>query len=351
MRFEGLDLNLLVAFNTLIETRSVTEAAQRIHLSQSGMTGALNRLRDYFQDDLLVVVGRKMMLTPKAELLVGPVRDTLRLIKITVTTPRDFIPATSERKFQLVASDYAYAVLIAGALRTAAQEAPNVSFDIAMPSHHAAARLESGELDLMITLDHYMTDLTAAFPKRHLLEDEHVVVCCQNNEFCGDMISVEDYFGLRHVIVLFGPERNPAFSETVIEKLPWRRRVAARVPVFSDIPQTLIGTNLIATMYRRHAELLARTLPIKVLPMPFVLPTISEVALWHPLRERDGGLCWLLDHLGAAAASLPRQPNDHGKMRATGEVALSSATLATPPLGRGCPVRCQELRDALGPPI
>ena len=55
MRFKGLDLNLLIAFEALLETRSVSRAAERMNLSQAAMSSALGRLREYFGDEILVV--------------------------------------------------------------------------------------------------------------------------------------------------------------------------------------------------------------------------------------------------------------------------------------------------------
>ena len=69
MRFERFDPNLLVAPDALIEERSVSLAARRLCLSKPAVSGALGRLRDYFQDDLLVSVRRQMVLMPKAEAL------------------------------------------------------------------------------------------------------------------------------------------------------------------------------------------------------------------------------------------------------------------------------------------
>ncbi|MGD4540209.1 LysR family transcriptional regulator, partial [Xanthomonas citri pv. citri] len=106
MRFERLDLNLLVALDVLIAERSVSAAAKRLHLSQPAVSGALNRLREFFRDDLLVQVGRQMVLTPKADELADPVRDALLLIRTRITQPAGFDPATAEREFTIVASDY-----------------------------------------------------------------------------------------------------------------------------------------------------------------------------------------------------------------------------------------------------
>ena len=43
MHLRGLDLNLLVALDALLTERNVTRAAERIHISQPGMSAALIR--------------------------------------------------------------------------------------------------------------------------------------------------------------------------------------------------------------------------------------------------------------------------------------------------------------------
>ena len=78
MHFGGLDLNLLMVLDALFVEKNVTRAGERIHLSQSATSGALSRLREYFKDDLLVHVGRRMVLTPLAEELAQPVRELLQ---------------------------------------------------------------------------------------------------------------------------------------------------------------------------------------------------------------------------------------------------------------------------------
>ena len=77
MRFRRLDLNLIVYLDALLAERSVSRAAERVHISQSAMSDALARLRDYFQDKLFVQVGRSMVPTPLAQSMAQPVRDVL----------------------------------------------------------------------------------------------------------------------------------------------------------------------------------------------------------------------------------------------------------------------------------
>ena len=112
MRFERLDLNLLVALDALLDERSVSLAADRIFLSQSATSSALGRLREYFGDDLLVVKGRQMVLTARAEQLVEPVRAVLEQIRTTISVSPPFDPATCDRTLRMMASDYVTEVLL-----------------------------------------------------------------------------------------------------------------------------------------------------------------------------------------------------------------------------------------------
>ena len=116
MRFNKLDLNLLVALDHLLNLRSVSEAAARMNMTQPAMSNALLRLREYFDDDLLVKIGRRMELTPRAESLKDAVRDVLVRVEWTIATTADFNPAQSDRQFNVLVSDYTLATLVAEGL-------------------------------------------------------------------------------------------------------------------------------------------------------------------------------------------------------------------------------------------
>ncbi|WP_408536404.1 LysR family transcriptional regulator [Salmonella enterica] len=77
MHLRGLDLNLLIILDVLLAERNVTRTGERVHLSQSATSGALSRLREFFDDQLLVQVGQRMELTPFAEMLVEEVHDII----------------------------------------------------------------------------------------------------------------------------------------------------------------------------------------------------------------------------------------------------------------------------------
>lgn len=301
MRFDRLDLNLLVAFDVLSHEQNVSAAARTLNLSQSAVSGALNRLRDYFGDELLVPSGRRMILTPKAQQLVEPVRQALLMIRSNITTPAVFDPANTDRRFVIVASDYAYNVFLADALKVAGREAPGASFDVIAPDVGALERLESGEVDLLLTIESYMA---RGHPQELLCVDEHAVVAWDQNPHCEKGLDKAMFERLGHAITFFGPERFPALSETLFEEMGISRRIEMRVSTFAAIPPSIIGTERIATMHRRHAEYFARIMPIRIFHMPYALPQVRECIQWHKIRQADEGLKWLLDHIKTASQVL-----------------------------------------------
>src|SRR5579862_4455545 len=104
MNFKGLDLNLLVALDAVLRERSVSRAAERLFLSQPAMSNALARLRDFFHDPLVVQQGRQLLLTPRSEALLQPVRAVLMMVDAAIVDPTAFEPAKVEREIRILAS-------------------------------------------------------------------------------------------------------------------------------------------------------------------------------------------------------------------------------------------------------
>jgi LysR family transcriptional regulator, nod-box dependent transcriptional activator len=290
MRFERLDLNLLVALDVLIEDKSVSAAARRLCLSQPAISGSLNRLREYFGDELLVPSGRSMILTPKAEELRDPVREALMLIRTKITTPLAFDPSTDQRRFVVTASDYAFNVLLADVMAQAALIAPGLSFDLVPTTRSAPEQLERGEIDLFITISTYMIE---GHPHVPLWQDEHCVIAWSEGRF-GNELSPQDFLTAGHAVAYFGSDRQPAFTESYFGQQGINRQIAVRLPNFSILPQAVVGTDRVATMYRLHAEYFAKFLPLTIHRPPLPLPDVTEEVQWHKVRHKDDGLQWLI---------------------------------------------------------
>lgn len=300
MRLDRFDLNLLIVLDALLEERNVTKAAKRLHIGQSAASGSLSRLREYFGDELLVLVGRQLMLTPLAETLVGPVRESLLKVRAAISRKPQFDPATAERRFLVCASDYVTTVMLAEAVRRIGEVAPSVVIDIRSPPKDVFEVFERGGIDLLVMPEQYMARLQHS--QTRWFEDQQVCMVWAGNTLVGDGLSFDQYMAMGHLSVRFGDDRSITFEEWFLPRYGKQRRVELSVDNFSTLPLLVIGTNRIATLHRRMAEHFARHLPLRLLDAPFDMPPLAEVMCWPEHLDHDPAHVWFRDMLMACAA-------------------------------------------------
>jgi LysR family transcriptional regulator, nod-box dependent transcriptional activator len=291
MNLNGLDLNLLVTLDAIFAEKSVSRAGERLNLSQSATSGALARLRETFNDPLLVQVGRKMALTPLAEELVDPVREFLLQAEAILHMRPAFNAATSTRKFRLMMSDYVETVLMTEAVPRIQAVAPGITFEFISNGGGGLEVLERGEVDLAIAPRRH---LSPNHPLEPLFDDEFTCLVWSGNTLVGDHISSEQYFELGHVVVRLGNwQQPPTLEEWYSENVDRKRRIEVVATAFNLVPQLLVGTTRVGTLHRRLSEFYARYLPLKLLPPPIEISRFQEWAQWHSSREGDPGIVWL----------------------------------------------------------
>ncbi|QZH75250.1 MAG: LysR family transcriptional regulator [Erythrobacter sp.] len=298
MRFQRLDLNLLVALDALLTEQSVSLAADRLCLSQSATSSALARLREYFEDDLLVLKGRQMVLTKRAEELIDPTRAVLEQITATIAVKPEFDYRTSDRLFRFMASDYTTEVLLAPAFQRFAEIAPEMRFEIQHMSSAPVEALERGIVDLLVTVD-FAT--SSDHPSELMFVDDYVVVGDRDNPAMQGKMSSETYLSLPHVTVRFGKSRIPAFDDWYMRRKKQQRRIEVVTASFVTMPALIVGTDRIATMHRRLAEKLGRRYPVAFAEVPFEIPPVRELAQWDIAHNNDAGLRWVVEELRKVA--------------------------------------------------
>ena len=292
MRFQGLDLNLLVALDVLIEERSVSRSAERLHLSQPAMSAALRRLRDYFNDPILAPHGKKMIPTPHALRLRGALRVLLTDIERMVSLSTQFDPATSQRRFRIGTSDYLAIVLFTRLVPEFERIAPGITLELIQPSDAMGAMLDQGELDLLITpAEHASAD----HPSELLFEERHVVAGWSGNPLVQAPLSEEDFLAAGHVAVEIGRLRPTSFAEKFLREQARERRIEVLVSSFAVAPEMLVNTHRLAVMHERLAKAYAERLPISFVEMPFPFPVMREILQYNRTRSEDAGLRWLID--------------------------------------------------------
>ncbi|SDR54763.1 transcriptional regulator, LysR family [Paraburkholderia fungorum] len=302
MRFNKLDLNLLVALDALLSERSISRAAERVNLSQSAMSNALARLRDYFGDDLLIQVGRKMELTARGEGLADPVRDVLVRVEANISTQPAFLPAESTRVFRLLVSDYTVSTLMPYVLTRVYEAAPGIRIDLRPQVAHPERALERADADMLIIPKEYCS---SAHPAEVLLEEDFCCVLWKEAPLAGGLLTREDYLGAGHIVVL-PAQGQPAVEDGFIKQLGVTRRVDVTTFSFASPAQMVVGTHRIATMHRRLARQAQRCEPIVIRDVPLPMPVMKQTVQWHTHRTSDAGLRWLREILKESVIAMDR---------------------------------------------
>ncbi|MBL0419127.1 LysR family transcriptional regulator [Ramlibacter sp. AW1] len=290
MNLQKLDLNLLVALDALLTEQSVTRAANRIFLSQPAMSGSLMRLREHFQDELVVRVGRSMVLTPFGARLAPRVAQLLASIGEVIATRPGFDPATSDREFTVVASEYLLAVFLPLVTARVAATAPHVTLDIQLRAGDHEQRMQAGEVDAALTVSGLALP---GHPVAPLFEDEYVCVAWQGNDRIGEALTMDDFLACGHAVRSMSLYHSYTLEERWLSRLGHRRQVALRAPTFDSLPRMIVGTELIASMQRRLAEMSAQVSPIRILAHPAQVPPLVALLQWPSFRDSDPGIQWL----------------------------------------------------------
>jgi len=301
MRFKGFDLNLLVALDQLLTERSVSRAADKLLRNQSTVSGLLARLREHFNDELLVQVGREMVPTERGLELAAAARDLLLQVDARIMTAPEFDPASSERTIRIFASDYLMIAGLADAIRGISQQAPRLRFEVLQPSqlqgrrNTPASLLESGEIDLLTMPQAYVS---AAHPQLPLFTETYCCLVCKDNRLVGEHLTLEDFLQMHHVTVSFGPHSAPTYEEWFNREFGDNaRRVDMVAGSFSTMPFLITGTNRVALAHRRLAEAFTRILPLRMIDAPFGIPPLTEAIQWHQYGGTDRALMWVRDRI------------------------------------------------------
>ncbi len=299
MRFKGMDLNLFVAFDALLDTRNTARAAERLGLSQPAASAALARLRDYFQDDLLVLKGRRMYPTPLAETLLPRIRQCLRDADAVIATTSQFDPATAERRFRIVSSDYVIAAILAPLAQATATTAPGVHLHLTLVDETAAEQVRRGEADLIITPADYAM---GGIPTEPLYEERYVLAGWSEHPIFREGVTEDAIFAWPHIALSVGNLRSTTVGDKQFELLGRPRRVEVIAGSFAVLPWLLVGTERLTLMHERLARASAEHFEIRYAPLPFPFAPLRQLVQYHETRRADQGVRWLIDLIRTFAA-------------------------------------------------
>jgi len=294
LHFKGLDLNLLVILDALLEEQSVTKAAERVHVSQPAVSAALAKLRQHTGDELLEKVGREFRLTPRAQTMVKPVKEILIQIESTIYTSSEFDPVLADRTFNIAMSSYSAEVLMPGLVEKITRSSPGISCVVEEISEESLARVKAGSIDCCVTFQQAKllnpSETTEELSYMHMFSDEWMLIAAAGNDDVTEAISYEEFCALPYIGTRLSRNLS-SFVERTLDNQNVRPRTYMVVPSFELAVTSVINSSCVAVV----PELLVdnRLRPaLKMFRPPFEIPAIGEFLVWHSRNDADPGHSW-----------------------------------------------------------
>jgi len=288
MNLAALDLNLLVALDALLLEANVSRAAMRIGLSQPAASHALQRLREVLGDPLLVRVGARMELTPRAQGLRGPLAQALDQVR-GLFIPDDFDASSSERQFRLMMPDLAVELLVPPLMAKLARLAPSVRLDIVPWRGPAIFTAEFARtIDLVISIG----DAFKGFHRQLLYTDRDALAVRRGHPAGARLARRDAFLKARHVAVVIRGQ-NEDLIDGWLRAKGIERRIALVVPGYIEALHVVARTDLVAFVPSRLIAALAKPLALAAVTPPLD-PGIDEQFMFSPTRAQfDPGSIWL----------------------------------------------------------
>jgi DNA-binding transcriptional LysR family regulator len=303
-----VDINLLVVFDAVARTRSVTAAAGALALSQPAVSHALRRLRDLVGDPLFVRGRDGLVLTPRADGMARPVREILDAVD-RVLSADQFNPSTARNRFRVAASDYSMITLGPTFIAAMRRLAPLATLELQHAGPETLARLEAGDLDVSFW---GAEPPTGPFQSRELFRERYAGLVCAHHPIAERAarggVTLDDYLGYPHVVASFRDPR-PSPIDAALADIGRTRTIGVASANFAANAACLRGSDLIASLPSRLVSCV-NTDALVSFALPLSVPDYPYSIVWHSRSNGDPATVWLRNLIADGAAFSKNAPPD-----------------------------------------
>lgn len=300
MNLDSIDLNLLVYLDVLLREKSVTKAAQQLGITQPAMSNGLRRLRELFNDPLMIRTSEGMTPTERAQDLQPLIRHSLAELEIALQPQDKFDAKQSQRVFRIMVSDYAESTLVPELVKRLRTEAPDVILDVLTPSDVSFKDVEAGRVDMAINR---FDEMPQSFHQKNLWKDDFVCLINPDHPLINDF-NLDAYLKSKHIWVSkTGMGAGVGIDPDKIIRLGWvdlalsERGHKRKISVFTrhyQMPALLaLNNDLVATLPRKVANMQAESSRLIVKEPPFPIPSFELKMAWSPLLQHHQAHRWL----------------------------------------------------------
>lgn len=290
MELTDIQLNQLLLVDALLDHASISEAAEKIGMSQSAASHSLARLRTEMNDPIFIRTANGMQPTPYGARLAESVKEALALLRGGLEQQPNFVPQTSTHMFTVIMSEVSQTLYLSKLVTRLAKEAPGTSVRIApVPQKAPHLELESGEVDLAVgTFTHFI----AGCRQKRVYREQYSCIARAGHPMFDEGMTHKAFSASSHVIVdptgYVHEQLNPILKHNKLV-----RSATVHVPTFHSVPEVVANTDLIAVMPETLANFYATLLPLMVMPLPIAVPSYGVKMFWHERFHREPKNRWL----------------------------------------------------------
>ena len=285
---KNLDLNLLRVFDTLMDEKNVSRAAEKLAVSQPAVSGMLTRLRHSLDDQLFIRSQHGIVPTIRANELAGPVKKLLRELD-SVLEPTLFEPESAELTLSIAVTDYSLRAIVEPFLLALRKEAPNIKVAVRwINEHELLEQMERGIIDIALTTpESSPVDLRA----KTLFDETYVCVLRDGHPLLKDVsLTIDQFCSIDHAIVSYVGGAFEGTTDQVLRKVQKQRRVVLSVPSFLSLVDILKTSDLCAVVPKR---LIKNVQGLTTVNLPFEVPGFTKIIAWHERTHESEAHRWI----------------------------------------------------------
>jgi DNA-binding transcriptional LysR family regulator len=302
MNFRTLDLNLLRVFDEIMAERNLTRAARNLAMTQPAVSNSLKRLRETFNDELLLRAGYGVQPTPLAEKLWPTVREALAELRAAMV-PDNFEPAASKASFQLAMADAAAALLMPPLVRRVESTAPQVTLRVQpLTTRDPRQRLEDTDLDVAIgyfpfaqaaiALTNMQSDAPSTIRHERLYDTEYVCVMRRDHPLATGTLTLDAYCNAHHLLVSFSG-RPFGFIDEALALIKRQRRIVLTLNQFYTAGRVVANSDLLTVLPKHFLYANGMEHDFALRPLPFAMQKAHVDMLWHRRNDSRPAHQWL----------------------------------------------------------
>ncbi|OEC39233.1 LysR family transcriptional regulator [Pseudomonas sp. 1D4] len=291
MNLNKVDLNLFIVFDAIYTEANLTRAGQIVGITQPAVSNALARLRETFNDPLFVRTAQGMVPTPMAQNIIGPVRNALQLLRVSVQESRTFNPLQANKTYRISMTDLSEAVILPLLFQRLRRLAPQVQVESFLAKRRETTKeLAAGRLDFAVDAP-LNTDPQVRHVK--LMEDRYVCAMRRGHPLAKERISLDEYLSLSHIHI--SSRRNGlGYVDLALGKMGIQRKVALRSQHYMMASTVLQSTDMAMTVPERFAR--RHDLHFVDLPVNDV-PALETHLYWHESTDQDPANRWMREQI------------------------------------------------------